>query len=218
MNIKDIKGMKYPDDYFIRFFFKKGLQNLENKTFLELGCANGCNLSLPYQYNNKVIGVDYNSNYIGFAEDNFPLYNQETSYSFTCEDMRTFVCDKDYSVDVLVLANSIYYIPKEDFIKVLKQLKKNLNKEIPFFIRFRTFNDYRCDKGEVVGENAIIINNGITGEDGVHCQFYGIDEMVDLLKAELNLKEYEIMEASYENIQQGQVVRNEDVILWGTIN
>ena len=50
INIKEIKGLKYPDEYFIKFFFKNRLQEKKDLTYLEFGCGNGSNLMLPYSY------------------------------------------------------------------------------------------------------------------------------------------------------------------------
>ncbi|WP_228255621.1 class I SAM-dependent methyltransferase [Aliarcobacter butzleri] len=126
MSIQNIQGLKFPDEYFIKFFFKYKLHTQKNLTYLELGCSNGCNLNLPYQYNNNVIGVDFNSELIKFAKENFINLKQEEEYEFYNDDMRKFCNNnKDINADVLVLPNSIYYIPKNDFIKLLKDIKVN---------------------------------------------------------------------------------------------
>jgi cyclopropane fatty-acyl-phospholipid synthase-like methyltransferase len=218
MSLKEIKGLKFPDEYFIKFFFKKALHKFQNKNFFDLGCSNGCNISLAYEYDNNVIGVDYNKELISFANDNFKLIRNNNSFNFVYEDMRHFIKDYKEKIDVLIMANSIYYISKEDFIDLLKNIKKNLNKNIPFFIRFRTVNDYRYGKGETVAPDAIIISNGITGEDGSYCKFYTEEEMLEILKKELNLNNYETMKITYENIQNNTLVKNEDIVIWGNIN
>ena len=221
MNIKNIRGLKYPDEYFIKFFFKYNLHNKSNQKYLELGCANGCNLMLPYQFDNDIIGVDLNKSLIDFANYNFNQLDTNNSYSYVCEDMRKF-CQNETNIntDVLVLANSIYYIPKNDFINLLKNIKnKNLIKtNIPFFIRFRLPNDFRNNKGKVIEKNSIIIDNGITGEDGAFCKFYEINEMTNILKEELNLKDFQTMEITYDNIQNNTKVKNYEAVIWGTVN
>jgi hypothetical protein len=221
LNIKNIKGLKYPDEYFIKFFFKNRLHNKKDLTFLELGCSNGCNLMLPYQYGFKTIGVDLDSNLIDFANENFSALNQTNEYSFFSDDMRIF-CEtsSDIEADILVLASSIYYIPKDDFVKLLRDIKQNnlIKSNIPLFIRFREADDYRNGKGEKVEENSYIINNGITGEDGVFCRFYDTDEMIDILKKELDLREFESMALKYENIQNNQKITSSEVVIWGSIN
>ncbi|MFX4231089.1 class I SAM-dependent methyltransferase [Aliarcobacter butzleri] len=221
MSIQNIQGLKFPDEYFIKFFFKYKLHTQKNLTYLELGCSNGCNLNLPYQYNNNVIGVDFNSELIKFAKENFINLKQEEEYQFYNDDMRKFCNNnKNINADVLVLPNSIYYIPKNDFIKLLKDIKVNnlIKKEIPFFIRFREIDDFRNHKGTKIEENSYILENGITGEDGVFCKFYTKQEIIDLLEKELNLRDFQTMSIKYENIQNGVKVNNSDVVIWGTIN
>ncbi len=221
MSIQNIQGLKFPDEYFIKFFFKYKLHTQKNLTYLELGCSNGCNLNLPYQYNNNVIGVDFNSELIKFAKENFINLKQQEEYQFYNDDMRKFCNNnKDINADVLVLPNSIYYIPKNDFIKLLKDVKVNnlIKEEIPFFIRFREIDDFRNHKGTKIEENSYILENGITGEGGAFCKFYTKQEIIDLLEKELNLRDFQTMSIKYENIQNGVKVNNSDVVIWGTIN
>jgi hypothetical protein len=221
VNIRNIKGLKFPDEYFIKFFFKYNLFNLKKMTFLELGCSNGCNLMLPYQYDFEVIGVDLDNTLISYANENFSILNKTNRFTFILQDMRSF-CDISENIyaDILVLANSVYYISKSNFILLLKSIKKNqlIKKKIPFFIRYRGVDDFRYGKGEKVEEDSFILENRITGEDGVYCTFYNTEEMVSILKNELNLREYQIMNLEYENIQHDTKVKNSDVVIWGTIN
>ncbi len=221
MNIRNIKGLKFPDEYFIKFFFKYNLFNLKKMTFLELGCSNGCNLMLPYQYDFEVIGVDLDNTLISYANENFSILKKTNRFTFFLQDMISF-CDisEDIYADVLVLANSVYYISKSNFILLLKNIKKNqlIKKKIPFFIRYREVDDFRYGKGEKVEEDSFILENRITGEDGAYCTFYKTEKMVSILKNELNLREYQIMSLEYENIQHDTKVKNSDVVIWGTIN
>lgn len=221
MNIKDIQGLKYPDDYFIKFFFKKGLHKKNKQTYLELGCSNGCNLMLPYQFNNPVIGVDMDSVLIKYANSNFKRLSQDCKYDFKSSDMRKF-CNENSNIqaDVLVLCSSIYYIPKNDFLALIQNIQKNnlIKKEIPFFIRFREIDDFRNGKGQKVEENAYVMQNAITGEDDIFCQFYKTNDMLEILKTKLNLRNFEIMNLKCDNIQNDIKVNNSEVVIWGTIN
>lgn len=221
MDIKNIKGLKYPDEYFIKFFFKYQFHTKQDLKFLELGCSNGCNLMLPFEFNNNVVGVDLNDSLINYANENFNNSKNKNNFDFFSLDMREFcTSSSDIKADVLVLANSIYYIPKADFVKLLQNIKQNnlIKKNIPFFIRFREVDDFRNAKGELVGENSIIIKNFITGEDGVFCKFYDTLEMVDVLQKELDLREFQTMHLKYDNIQNDVKVRSSEVVIWGTIN
>lgn len=218
MNLRDIKGLKYPDEYFIKFFFKKGLHSGDQvKTFLELGSSNGCNLNLAYQFGNRVIGVDFDQISIEHAQYNFSSLKQENEFQFFCDDMRQFVKNNTLSIDVLSLANSIYYIPKNDFVEVLRNIKGWLSSETPFFIRFRGLDDFRFGKGKLVDENSFIMENGVTGEDGAYCCFYSAEEMLAILTKELNLRNYDVMNVCYDNIQNNVAVANHDIVIWGSV-
>lgn len=220
MNIKNIKGLKYPDEYFIKFFFKYQFHTQKNIKFLEIGCSNGCNLMLPYSYDFDLVGVDLNTTSIEYANENFKQIKKQ-NYKFHTQDMRDF-CSEISAVkaDVLVLANSIYYISQNDFIEMLQNIKKNdlIQKNATLFLRFRTPRDFRNKKGEYQDENAYIMHNGITGEDGVFCKFYEEEEMASILQNELNLRDFQSMKIEYENIQNGVKVNNSDIVIWGKIN
>jgi len=221
LNIQNIKGLKYPDEYFIKFFFKYQLHTKQHLSYLELGCSNGCNLMLPFEFGNHVRGVDLNDTLINYANENFSALKRKNEFDFFSRDMRDFCADSsDIKADVLVLASSIYYIPKNDFVKLLKDIKQNnlIKPKIPFFIRFREIDDYRNNKGEIIEENSIIIKNGITGEDGAFCTFYDTQEMLEILKKELDLREFQTLYLKYENVQNNTKVYNSDVVIWGTIN
>jgi cyclopropane fatty-acyl-phospholipid synthase-like methyltransferase len=221
MNIQDIKGNKYPDDYFIKYFFKSQLNLVHNQTFLEFGCANGCNLSLAYQYGNNVIGVDLNSDYIKYANYNFSNSQSDNAYQFINKDMREFCKDNtDINADALVFASSMYYIPKDDFIRLLRNIKKNklVKKNASLFLRFREIDDFRINTGTKISENSYILNDGISGEDGIFCVFYETNEMIEILKKELNLRNFQTMRLKCDNIQNNTKITNSEGVIWGTIN
>lgn len=220
MDIKNIKGLKYPDEYFIKFFFKYQFHTQENIKFFEIGCSNGCNLMLPYSYDSDIFGVDLNPTLIEYANENFKNMNNK-KYNFCNEDMRDFCKNNsDLKSNVLILANSIYYISKNDFIEMLRNIKKNnlIQRNATIFIRFRTPHDFRNKKGEFQDENAYIMHNGITGEDGIFCKFYEEEEILTILKNELALRDFQSMKIEYENIQNEVKVNNSDIVIWGTIN
>lgn len=217
----EIKGLKYPDEYFIKFFFKQALHTKKSLTFLELGCSNGCNMMLPYEYGHEVIGVDFDPTLIGYANENFSALHKESAYEFHHRDMILFCQEqKDIQADVLLMPSSIYYIPKDTFITLLENIKKNalIKESIPFFIRFREVDDYRNHKGKKVEENAYILQNGVTGEDGAYCHFYDTQEMIEILQTKLSLREFQTMKIVHDNIQNDTFVTNSDVVIWGTIN
>jgi SAM-dependent methyltransferase len=70
MNISKMKGLKYPDEFVIKFFFKENLHKIKGDV-LELGCANGNNLIMFYQYGWNTVGIDLNQDSLSNGEYNF---------------------------------------------------------------------------------------------------------------------------------------------------
>jgi len=220
-NFKELQGLKYPDEYFTKFFYKNKLQEKKNLKYLEFGCGNGSNLMLPYQYGNDVIGVDYDDSLIESANHNFNLLGKE-NFSFYADDMRSYIKNtKDIKADVFILASIIYYISKNDFIKFLLDAveNKNLNKNIPFYIRVRSVKDFRYGYGECIGKNRYKLpSNSITGESNAEIEFYTESEILDILKKYLNISKYEIFHLDNQNNHNGNIILNSDIVIWGTIN
>ena len=92
--LKNIRGLKYPDIYITRFFFKEILHKSPGKV-LELGCGNGNNLMLFVEYNWNVTGIDNNNKAINNANYNFGLLKKKNSklnkYRFLKKDMNQFI-------------------------------------------------------------------------------------------------------------------------------
>ena len=219
MNFKNIQGLKFPDDYFIKFFFKNELHLREDLTFLELGCSNGNNLMLGSSYNHSVIGVDLDEKLIEYAKSNFISSKFEKSFKFYNMDMREFCYNyKHINAEILILSNSSYYVPKVDFIRLLRNIKMNsiINSESLLFLRFRSLEDYRNGRGVQISENSYILDT--QDENGVFCQFYDTKIMIKILIDELGLRDFHTLYVSYENIQNNIKVKNCDVIVWGIIN
>jgi len=150
--ISQLKGLKYPDEYLVRFFFKEGLDK-KRGTVLELGCGNGSNLGLFYQYKYDVVGIDIDSNAIANAEHNFRLIKLgcklKNDFEFKCAGMSKYLEDKNNTrFDVVTLPSSIYYMDYKSIDNVFNLIKKNgnLKKGSALYIRVRTPRDYRFGK------------------------------------------------------------------------
>ena len=222
MNISDIKGMKYPDEYFIKYFFKQGFHCEEKKFFLEFGSSNGNNLSLPYQYGHDVVGVDFDETLIAYAEENFKKLQEDNTFEFAVDDMRSFAKKrKNLQADVLLLPNIINYISRDEFVSFLHTMvkHKNIKKGAEIFIRCRTPKDFRFGIGEYIDNNSYKMPDDYhdTGEAGCLNRFYTPVELVDILKRELQLKEFKLFESNCQNEHSGKIVLNSDIILWGKI-
>ncbi|HFU76831.1 MAG TPA: class I SAM-dependent methyltransferase [Arcobacter sp.] len=222
-SISKIKGLKYPDEYFTKFFFKNKLHEKKRLKYLEFGCGNGSNLMLPYGYENSAIGVDYSSGLIEMASHNFALLNnQGSNYEFIAEDMREFVkIDRDIYADVFLLPSVIYYITQKDFEVFLKNIIQNryIKESIPFYIRVRTQKDFRFGLGKKIASNSYQMpEDVITGESNALITFYDETIIVKLLEKYLKLRDYKIFNLDNQNEHNGEIVLNSDIVIWGTIN
>ncbi len=129
--LKNIQGLKYPDEQLVRFFFKEKLNQLTGSV-LELGCGNGNNLMLFAEYNWNIMGVDINNKLIDAANSNFK-HLSKSNFLFQTDDMIKFV--KKYNgekFDCFLLPSSLYYLSEEKIIELLKliQDKKILKKKM----------------------------------------------------------------------------------------
>lgn len=70
MNLTDLKGLRFPDEFLIKFFYKTGCHCRAGRV-LELGCGNGNNLLLFHEYGWKTVGVDICNDSLADAEHNF---------------------------------------------------------------------------------------------------------------------------------------------------
>ena len=224
MNLKDIKGLKYPDDYFIKYFFKKCFHKNKGLTFIEFGSSNGNNLMLPYQYGHNVIGIDIDSQAIDNANCNFKNIESESNFNFHLIDMREYAINtKNLQADIFLLPNIVNYISREDFISFLKIMIKNNNikKGASIFVRCRTPKDFRFGIGTKEGYNAYRLADDydITGEAGCLNTFYTEYELISILTKYLQLKDFQILSCDFQNIQKDNtIVSDSDVILWGNTN
>jgi len=60
--------------------------------------------------------------------------------------------------------------------------------------------------------------DGVTGENGAKIEFYSENEIVNILKDKLNLRDYDVMTLEAQNKQNGVIIFNSDIIVWGWIN
>jgi len=219
LDIKKIKGLKYPDEYFIKFFYTKKLHQRDKLSILELGCSNGNNLMLASSYNHHVIGVDLDEKLIGNAIENYQISKFTSEYNFYHMNMMQFCqLNRDVNSEVLLLANSVYYISKSHFVELLRNIKNNclIQKNSLIFLRFRNLNDHRKGCGKNVDEDSLILNT--YDENGLLCQFYDNETMLNILSEELNLRDFETMDINYDIIQNNKKFRCCDTVIWGQIN
>jgi len=220
MLLSQVKGLKYPDEYFIRFFFKSGFHNQKALSFLEFGCSNGNNLMLPYHYKHNVVGVDLREKRVEDAKFNFQNQNLKNSYEFYASDMVEFTKSSLKSFDVISLPNIINYLSRDRFLEFLENLKINnfYKEDALFFIRFRSPKDFRNGYGKEIGKNSYIVEDDLTGEKGAINSLYDDIEMVDILKKYLRLQDFQIFHIEFENLAKDKIIFNSDIVIWGKIS
>jgi len=190
--LTSIRGLKFPDLYVTKFFFKEKLHLKESKgKVLELGCGNGNNLILFRAYGYETIGVDVDKKAIEDANYNFKLLFGKNGYHFVESNFLNFPVIEKFlkePLDVLLISNSLYYVRREDFFTLLKFLKDTLRGKLKIFLRFRSPRDSRVCCGEPLGKGEF-----------------------------LNLSNHKVFHLYEENLHSGIKILNADIVLWGDI-
>ena len=222
MRLSDINGLKFPDEYVIKFFFKEGLHKNGAKV-LELGCANGNNARLFFEFGWDVTGVDFDEGSVSSANSFFgALKTAEgftSNYSFVCSDMVEFVLKDTSTYDAIILPNSLCYLTNAQIDTFFGAIKQNglLKKNGKLFIRTRLLSDYRYARGDEIGKNSFMLTEKETGEAGCVNTFFSDSGLVLKLKEFFSFKDYVSLNVLFENPQNGRTVSNADVVFWATI-
>jgi SAM-dependent methyltransferase len=224
MLIRNIRGLKYPDEFLVRFFFKERLHQKIGKV-LELGCSNGSNLSLFYQYGWDVVGVDIDDDAIEDGISNFNSIKSENhcknSFSLSQNDMIQFVEKLDNTqFDTLILASSIYYLQYKQIVHLLKVISANkiLKKGANLYIRIRKDDDYRFGKGIKVGQKSFKLDITETGEKDCYNTFFSESEILDLFNDNLPFSDFKKIKLNFENYQENKLIANSELIIYGKLN
>jgi SAM-dependent methyltransferase len=222
MLIKELEGLKFPDIYVIRFFFKEGLDKKKGKV-LELGCGNGNNLMMFYQYGWETTGVDINERSIKQAKNNFSKcknhYGLTNTSTFITQDVVDFVTvHKNCSFDVLLLPNVICYIDEMEIIKMFSQIRDGvIGKDFLIFIRTRTLQDSRYGRGKKLGEKTFRMDTKETGEQGCLNTFLNESDLINILEDNFNFEYKRILHCAFDNYQMDHLTSNNDIIIWGKV-
>lgn len=213
MNVTDIKGLRYPVEFVIRFFYKSGHQHRQGHV-VELGCGSGNNLMLYQAYGWQVTGIDISAEAIDNARHNLGGQARLIQH-----DLNHGIPESlDAPIDVLLMPYSLCYLSRNSVVTCLRQLAPKLAPDAEVFISLRTPEDYRYGRGVQTERNGFILNTKETGEDGLLNVFYFDHEIVALLCDELGMKadDLAILHCQFDNIQCNQLVSgNNDLIVWG---
>ena len=220
MRFQDIRGLIFPDAYVQRFFFKTGC-NRRTGSVLELGCGNGNNLMLFYHYGWNVVGVDQSRAALEDARSNFKAEDMhDATYRFIHRDLAMGLGEvAQEKFDVIVVANMLYYLLPDDARSLMKELKSRVADGALAFLRNRSLKDFRYGRGQPVARNTFRLALEETGEKGLINAFYSDCELVDMLRESLDVdrETLQVLSVEYQNLQQGVVVSNSDIVIWGRV-
>lgn len=214
MNPKNMLGLRYPDDYVIRFFFKN---NLHQKTgrVLEFGCGSGNNLRLFQDFGWDVSGLDIDPDQLESAQHNLA---DGQNVSLECVDLSKGLPPLEGQFDVLLMPNINCYLQREAFVQLLRASKPLIVDQGLYFLRSRNPNDWRAGKGEKIERNGFVLNRTETGEFGLTNVFYEASELIAMFRTHLGASDpISLMRVRYDNIQNDTVITNDDYVLWGKI-
>lgn len=213
MNIKKIEGLKFPDEYLIRFFFKNQLFKKKSDV-IEFGCANGNNLSIFYDYNYNVTGVDNNKDNIKKAIRNFKQ-KKSNKYKFLKIDMFDYIKKiKKINSKVVIFANSIYYLDYRKIEEIISLLQKKTNKKTLFFFRIRLDTDSRKKFSKKINRNTYKVESNITNEKNSLITFFKERDFINLIQKKFGSKKIFKFKASNENLFRNKVITNNDLVIW----
>ena len=210
--LPDIRGLKYPDEFVARHFFKRGLHQRTGRV-VELGGGTGNNLSLYAAYGWSLTDVDYSQGALDDAR-----FNLGDGVETICADLSKGLPNLGQTpIDVLLIPNLLCYLTDAQATAVLTAARKTLAPGAEVFVRTRLVDDYRCGKGVEDEPNGWRLDTPETGEAGLFNLFYTEDGLVRRLVEELGLVDPTALKVSFDNIQNGvRVAPNSDLVVWGS--
>lgn len=208
--LRQIRGLKYPDEFVVRHFFKRGLAERTGRV-LELGSGTGNNLSLYLTWGWDCVGVDYDEQALADARFNLgegpALIQADLSKGLPCLQ-GTF--------DALIIPNLLCYLTAAQADTLLAKLRAHLAPGCEVFVRTRLTDDYRYGRGTQEEPDGFRLATPETGEAGLFNLFYTPAGLVDLLSRTLMLSDRTELAVRFDNLQSGRrVPGNSDLVVWG---
>jgi len=211
--LPDIRGLKYPDEFVARHFFKRGLHQRSGRV-VELGGGTGNNLSLYAAYGWSLTDVDYSQAALDDARWNLGL-----DATLIQADLSQGLPDLGpVPIDVLLIPNLLCYLTAAQATVVLTAARARLAPGAEVFVRTRLVDDYRCGKGVEEEPNGWRLATPETGEAGLFNLFYRPEGLVERLVSELGLIDPVALKVAFDNVQNGVLVSpNSDLVVWGAV-
>ncbi len=212
-DLREIRGLKFPDEAVVRHFFKRRLHT-EPGSVIELGCGAGNNLSLYRAYGWSVTGLDIDPATLSDARANLG----DDGVTLVEADLSNGLPDPPAGpYDVLLIPNLLCYLTTAQAKAVLRSVAARMSGRGELFLRTRLTDDYRYARGQQVEPDTFRLETPETGEAGLINRFYTEAELVDLLRATLALREETVLRFRFDNPQQGFRVTNSDLVIWGRV-
>jgi len=208
--LSEIRGLKFPDEFVVRHFFKRGLQTRPGRV-LELGSGVGNNLALYGEYGWRLTGVDYDAAALEDAR-----WNLGDDVELIQADLSQGAPPLAGAFDALIIPNLICYLTREQALAALSAIRAHLAPGCEVFARTRLVDDYRYGRGAAEGPDGFRLATPETGEAGLFNRFYTQAGLVELLEESLGLTERCELAIRFDNLQAGvRVPGNSDLVVWG---
>lgn len=210
--LREIRGLKFPDEYVVRHFFKRGLAERAGRV-IELGCGSGNNLSLYQSFDWTCIGVDRDASALDDARHN--LGEEPQLISADLSDGLPALNDR---FDAVLIPNMLCYLTEGQSIAVLSSLKRLMAPGCELFVRTRLIDDYRYGRGIEEETDGFRLSTAETGEAGLFNRFYTRHGLVELLTRTVGLGDRVELAVRFDNIQDGRRISgNSDLVVWGRV-
>ena len=208
--LPEIRGLKFPDEFVVRHFYKRGLAEHPGRV-LELGCGAGNNLGLYQAYGWRATGVDYDEEALTDAR-----WNLGEDVELVRADLALGAPHLQGMYDALIIPNLLCYLTRDQAVGMLSALRPNLKSGCEVFVRTRLIDDYRYGRGAAEGSDGFRLETPETGEAGLFNRFYTPSGLLELLRESLRIAEHTALAARFDNVQAGQrVPGNSDLVIWG---
>jgi SAM-dependent methyltransferase len=209
----ELRGLRYPDIYVVRMLFKERLHR-EPGRVLELGCGSGNNLMPFADFGWEVTGLDLSAGALSDARHNLA----GVGTFIECDLTSDFAVPEDAAFEVVLLPNIIYYLPRLSLIRLLQECRRRLVPGGILFLSTRVREDWRFGRGQEEEPGGFRLDCHVTGEYGLLNVFYSADELTELVRTHVSeLHNAQRLFVTYDNPQNGIIVRNADVVIWGRV-
>lgn len=209
--LKDIQGLKFPDDYVIKHFYKAGLHNRTGHV-LEVGCAGGNNLMLYADYGWQVTGVDILPDALAQARHNLG----PDAHLIEASGDDGLPAGITTPVDVVLLPNVLCYLRDDGVAALAQAVRDHAAPGAEIFVRTRLIDDYRYGRGAPAGRDNFILDTPETGEAGLFHRFYSRAALIDLVTGAFGVADPTVFHIRFDNHQAGRLIENNsDLVIWG---